>query len=85
MKIRFVFRCSLCGSNSYRPSSQLTFRDTLLLKIGVRPQRCFLCRRRFYIFRPSILRSLLTGSAQQSLENKKPADRVIESSRRMSA
>ncbi|HEX5227399.1 MAG TPA: hypothetical protein VFW44_06795 [Bryobacteraceae bacterium] len=52
MKLRFTFECSRCGSKSFRPSSKWRFRDTLLRKIGITPQRCLRCRRRFYVFYP---------------------------------
>jgi hypothetical protein len=62
MKIRFTFECSRCGSKLFRPSTKWTFKDTILRKLGVTPQRCFRCRRRFYLYRPlfgySILRAL---------------------------
>jgi hypothetical protein len=54
MKIRLVLHCSQCGSHSFRPSSQVTLKDAVLQKFGVIPQRCFLCRRRFYLFKPLI-------------------------------
>jgi hypothetical protein len=59
MKIRFVFRCSRCGSTSFRPSGKRAFKDLVLRTIGITPQRCFKCRRRFYLWRPAIVSSLL--------------------------
>jgi len=55
VKVRLVFKCPLCGSRFFRPSSMWTFRDAWLRKIGVTPQRCFQCRRRFYLYRPATL------------------------------
>lgn len=55
MRVRLIFECSLCGSRFFRPSSMWTFRDALLKKIGVTPQRCFQCRGRFYLYRPVTL------------------------------
>ena len=63
MKIRLVFKCSRCGSNSFRPSTMLTFKDGMLRKVGVTPQRCFRCRGRFYLYRPEILQSFLRAIA----------------------
>ena len=63
MKIRFTFECSRCGSKFFRPSSKWTFRDALLKKIGITPQRCFRCRGRFYLYCPVMLRSFLTALA----------------------
>lgn len=59
MTVRIIFRCSRCGSRSFRPSSKWTFKVAILRKIGLVPQRCYLCRRRFYVFRPAFLSALL--------------------------
>jgi len=59
MKIRLKFECSRCGSKIFRPSSKWSFRDSLLKKIGVTPQRCYRCRTRFYIYRPVTLHMFL--------------------------
>jgi hypothetical protein len=59
MKIRIIFECSGCGSTFYRPSSKLTFKDNFLRKFGIRPQRCYRCRRRFYVFRPALVNLIL--------------------------
>jgi hypothetical protein len=63
MKIRLVFECSRCGSRSFRPSTKWAFKDTILRKLGVTPQRCFRCRRRFYLYRPVLLHSFLKSLA----------------------
>jgi hypothetical protein len=63
MKVRLIFECSRCGSKYFRPSSKWTFRDTLLRKIGITPQRCFRCRRRFYLYRPLALHAFLKALA----------------------
>jgi len=63
MTIRIVYRCSRCGSPSFRRSTQWTFKDTILHKFGILAQRCFHCRRRFYLFRPVILQSFLRSLA----------------------
>ena len=59
MTIRLVFECTRCGSKFFRPSTQRTFRDTILRKFGVTPQRCYRCRGRFYLYRPEILAAFL--------------------------
>lgn len=59
MKVRIIFECSGCGSTSFRPSTKWTFKDNFLHKFGIWPQRCFRCRRRFYLFRPALLDVLL--------------------------
>jgi len=35
-------------------------RDSFLTPFGVHPQRCQMCRLRFYLFKPNRLRSLLS-------------------------
>src|SRR5579863_967076 len=75
MTIRVVFQCSRCGSNSFRPSSLRTFKDTVLKHIGVAPQRCLMCRRRFYLYRPASLQwflRILAGSSEQEKEGAVP-------------
>jgi hypothetical protein len=79
MKIRLVFQCSRCGSKSFRTSAQRTFTDSILQKIGVTAQRCYLCRRRFYLFRPAILNSLLMALAVPTARAKESRDPVIHS------
>lgn len=59
MKIRIIFECSGCGSTSHRPSTKWTFKDNFLHKFGILPQRCYHCRRRFYLYRPALLDTLL--------------------------
>ncbi len=56
MTVRVLFRCSRCGSKRFRVSKLRTFRDTLFLKIGFVPQRCYICRGRFYVISPRLLR-----------------------------
>lgn len=63
MKIRLTFECSRCGSKLFRPSTKWSFKDTFLRKIGITPQRCFRCRRRFYLYRPVILHAFLRALA----------------------
>lgn len=68
MTIRVIFRCSRCGSKSFRPSLKWTVKDAVLRKMGVTPKRCFLCRRRFYLFRPAFLASLLKALDAPSVQ-----------------
>lgn len=80
MKVRFEFECSRCGSKSFRPSSKWRFRDTLLRKIGITPQRCLHCRRRFYVFYPIALeaffRALISTPAKENRPVAHPVARV---------
>lgn len=63
MKIRIIFECTGCGSTSYRPSTKWTFKDSFLQKFGIWPQRCYRCRRRFYLYRPSLVDTILRALA----------------------
>jgi hypothetical protein len=73
MTIRLLFRCSRCGSKYFRPSQKVAFKDLLLRKIGIIPQRCYGCRRRFYLYHPAILQSLLRALADPPVEAKAKA------------
>jgi len=73
MTIRVLFRCTCCGSSSFRPSSLRTFKDTVLKKFGLAPQRCLVCRRRFYLYRPATLQSILTALAGSPWQAKETA------------
>jgi hypothetical protein len=59
MKVRLFFQCGRCGSTSFRSSSARGFKDSLLGHLGVHAQRCHMCRRRFYLFKPYSLRPFL--------------------------
>ena len=59
MTIRIIFECPRCGSTSHRPSTKWTFKDNFLHKFGIWPQRCYRCRRRFYLYRPVLLDMVL--------------------------
>ena len=79
MRIRVEFQCSRCGSGAFRPSTLWTFKDAILRKFGVTAQRCFHCRKRFYLFHPAILDRLLRLIADPrpallNLDTSKPAD-----------
>src|ERR1700691_2015172 len=63
MTIRFLFRCTRCGSKFFRLSSKLAFADLLLRKVGITAQRCFQCRRRFYLYRPAMIESIVRALA----------------------
>jgi len=56
MRVRLLFFCPRCGSLSFRPSMTRRFRDSVLASFGVHPHRCYMCRLRFYMFKPSRLR-----------------------------
>ena len=55
MKVRLIFHCPHCCSNSIRTSWRHAFRDPFLRIVGVRPHRCRVCRSRFYLFMPNVL------------------------------
>lgn len=60
MRVRLIFCCPRCGSLLYRPSASRTLRDALLGPVGVHPHRCYMCRLRFYLFKPNHLRTLMS-------------------------
>ena len=59
MRVRLIFRCPHCGSRSFRPSTLRKTQDSVLRSLGLHPQRCYMCRSRFYSFRLANFRSLL--------------------------
>ena len=63
-----MFKCPYCGSRSFRPSTLRKMRDAMFRSFGLRPQRCYMCRARFYSFDLSRLRSWLA-----ILEGPRPA------------
>lgn len=61
MRVRIVFYCPRCGSVLFRPSVSRLFRDSFVGKLGIHPQRCYMCRLRFYLFKPSRLRAFVSA------------------------
>lgn len=61
MQVRILFYCPRCGSVLFRPSISRQFRDRFLRKVGIHPQRCYMCRLRFYLFKPLRLRSFVAA------------------------
>jgi len=76
MKVRLIFHCPHCGSNSIRPSWRRSFRDPFLRILGVRPQRCRVCRSRFYLLNPNALRTFFAALNRPPVaaEDARPAD-----------
>jgi hypothetical protein len=60
MRVRLLYCCPRCGSLLFRPSITRKYRDSFLGSIGVHAQRCYICRLRFYLFKPVRLRGFLT-------------------------
>jgi len=58
MRVRVIYFCPRCGCQSLRPSRARTHTDSIVRLLGVHPQRCHMCRVRFYLFQPGILRTL---------------------------
>jgi hypothetical protein len=80
MKIRLIFQCSRCGSITFRSSSPRSLKDSILRKIGFNPHRCYLCRRRFYLFKPLSLRAFLMALDSQAhgIANANTADEMMD-------
>jgi hypothetical protein len=58
MQVHIMYFCSRCGCQSFRPSTLLTRKDSILRMLGFRAQRCYLCKARFYLFQPVILKTV---------------------------
>jgi hypothetical protein len=61
MQVRILFYCPRCGSVLFRPSISRQFRDRFLGKVGIHPQRCYMCRLRFYLFKPWRLKAFVAA------------------------
>jgi hypothetical protein len=61
MRVRLIYFCPRCGSLLYRPSLTRTFRDNILGAVGIHAHRCYMCRLRFYLFKPSRLPGFLAA------------------------
>lgn len=61
MRVRIVYFCPRCGSVLFRPSISRLFRDSLLSKLGIHPQRCYMCRLRFYLLKPLRAKTLVAA------------------------
>ena len=79
MRVRLAFFCPRCGSVSFRPSISRLFRDSFLEKLGIHPQRCFSCRRRFYLFKPFRLKAFV-AALDRPLVNRAPEPSTSNSS-----
>jgi hypothetical protein len=58
MRVHVIYSCPRCGCQSFRSSALRLRKDWILRKLGVHPQRCYVCRIRFYLFQPGILKTL---------------------------
>ena len=72
MTVRVTYYCPRCGCQSFRPSATRLRKDGLLRFFGVQAYRCYICRVRFYLFQPAILRSLVTEPAGATTALKAP-------------
>ena len=61
MKVRLYYQCACCGSTSFRTSAARTLKESFLAHFGIHPQRCHMCRRRFFLFKPNNLRAFLAA------------------------
>ena len=89
MKIRIVYHCPRCRSISFRPSISRQFRDAFLERLGVHPHRCYMCRRRFYLFKPFRIREFVEALDRplvgQRVAEEGPASSTVAVSQRASA
>ncbi len=82
MRVRLLFYCPHCGSLLFRPSQSRMLRDSFLSPFGVHPQRCQMCRLRFYLFKPNRLRSLLSVPQPEFQPQQDTLEPAVESGRR---
>ena len=61
MKVRLYYQCAHCGSTSFRKSAARSLKESFLAHVGIHPQRCHMCRRRFFLFKPNNLRAFLVA------------------------
>jgi hypothetical protein len=84
MRVRLVFYCPRCGSLLFRPSLSRTFRDNFLRPIGFHAQRCYMCRLRFYLFKPvglGVLASAFEGPAERQRSEPAPKGPGVETAK----
>lgn len=72
MRVHVIYFCPRCGCQSFRPSATRIRKDSILGRLGVHPQRCYICRVRFYIFQPGILRTLVSPVSTPAAPGHKP-------------
>jgi hypothetical protein len=58
MRVHVMYFCPRCGCQSFRPSISRIRKDSILRMLGAHPQRCYICKIRFYLFQPRILKTL---------------------------
>jgi hypothetical protein len=78
MKVRLIFQCSRCRSTAFRPSHPRSLKDALLRRLGVNPQRCYDCRRRFYLFKPMHLKAFLLALDTHPAETVGAAEPILD-------
>ena len=61
MRVRILYFCPRCGSVLFRPSISRLFRDSFLSKLGIHPQRCYMCRLRFYLLKPLRMKAVVAA------------------------
>jgi hypothetical protein len=59
MRVRLIFYCPHCGSLLFRPSAPRSFRDSFVGSLGFHAQRCYMCRTRFYLYKPNCMKNVL--------------------------
>jgi hypothetical protein len=58
MQVHIMYSCPRCGCQSFRPSISRIRKDSILGVLGFQPQRCYICKVRFYLFQPGILKTV---------------------------
>lgn len=82
MKVRLIFCCPRCNSMMFRASHSRHWRDSLVRPFGIHPHRCYLCRLRFYLFKPARLQAFLELIDHPVLGMPSPKTTSAETARR---
>jgi hypothetical protein len=73
MQVHIMYFCPRCGCQSFRPSISRIRKDSIVRLLGFQPQRCYVCKVRFYLFQPGILKTVAgAGKVPAEAELKAP-------------
>lgn len=72
MQVHIMYSCPRCGCHSFRPSISRIRKDYFVRLLGFQPQRCYICKVRFYLFQPGILKTLMRADNAKVAEIQAP-------------
>jgi hypothetical protein len=81
MPVHVIYFCPRCGCQSFQPSTSRIRKDRILRMLGVHPHRCYICKVRFYLFQPSILKTRVSpietpGGSELEVPRLRPVRRI---------